>query len=79
MELSRQDTEVGCHPLLQGIFPTQGIELGIAHVSCIDRWVILPLAPPGNPNKIVYLNNYIVSCIKTKLHTVKEKVHQIIK
>ena len=26
MQFSRQDTGVGCHFLLQGIFPTQGIE-----------------------------------------------------
>ena len=31
MEFSRQDTGVGCHFLLQGIFPTQGSNLGLLH------------------------------------------------
>ena len=32
---SRQDTGVGCHALLQGIFPTQGSNPGILHCSHI--------------------------------------------
>ena len=44
---SGKDTGVGCHALLQGIFPTQGSNLcllGLLH------WQVgsLPLAPPGN-------------------------------
>ena len=31
MGFSRQDTGVGCHFLLQGIFPTQGLNLGLQH------------------------------------------------
>ena len=40
--------EMGCHPLLQGIFPTQGSNL---HLLCLLHWQIgsLPLAPPGKP------------------------------
>ena len=36
---------VGCHALLQGIFPTQGSN------SCLLHWQAgsLPLAPPGKP------------------------------
>ena len=26
-----KNTEVGCHSLLQGIFPTQGLNLGLPH------------------------------------------------
>ena len=41
-----QNTGVGCHLLLQGIFPTQGSKLNLSHV--LD-WQAgsLPLVPPG--------------------------------
>ena len=37
---------VGCHALLQGIFPTQGLN---PHLSCLLHWQAgsLPLARPG--------------------------------
>ena len=43
-----KNTGVGCHALLQGIFPTQGLNprlLGLLH------WQVgsLPRAPPGKP------------------------------
>ena len=40
-------TGVGCRALLQGIFPTQ--ELNLGHL-CLLHWQVgsLPLAPPGN-------------------------------
>ena len=46
MGFSRQNTGVGCHFLLQGIFPTQGSKLNLSHV--LD-WQAgsLPLVPPG--------------------------------
>ena len=31
MGFSRKDTKVGCHSLLQGIFPTQGSNPGLPH------------------------------------------------
>ena len=39
---------VGCHALLQGIFPTQGLNPHLLHLL---HWQAgsLPLAPPGNP------------------------------
>ena len=37
-----KNTGVGCHFLLQGIFPTL-----MSYVSCIGRWLSLPLVPPG--------------------------------
>ena len=39
---------VGCHALLQEIFPTQGLNLCL---SCLLHWQAgsLPLAPPGEP------------------------------
>ena len=41
-------TGVGCHFLLQGIFPTQGWNHHL-FISCIDNGV-LPLAQPGKPS-----------------------------
>ena len=41
-----KNTQVGCHPLLQGIFPTQGLNLHLLHLL---HWQAgsLPLVPPG--------------------------------
>ena len=41
-----KSTGVGCHALLQGIFPTQG---SIPHLLCLLHWQVgsLSLAPPG--------------------------------
>ena len=43
-----KNTEVGCHALLQGVFPTQGSNPSLSHLF---HWqaVSLPLAPPGKP------------------------------
>ena len=43
---SSKDYGVGCHFLLQGIFPTQGLNQHLLHLL---RWQAcsLPLAPPG--------------------------------
>ena len=48
MGFSSQDTGVGCHSLLQGIFSTQGSNL------CLLHWQgsYSPLAPPGKPDNI---------------------------
>ena len=45
----RQNTAVGCHFLLQGIFPTQGLNLCLIHLLHCQVGS-LPLAPPGKPN-----------------------------
>ena len=39
-----KNTGVGCHSLLQGIFPTQGSNLGLQHCRQI---LYLPSEPPG--------------------------------
>ena len=41
-----KNTKVGCHFLLQGIFPTQGSN---PHLLCLLLWQVgfLPLVPPG--------------------------------
>ena len=43
-----KNTGVGCYALLQGIFPTQGLNPSI---FCLLHWQAdsLPLAPPGKP------------------------------
>ena len=48
-----KNSGVGCHTLLQGIFPTQGSNL---HLLCLLHWQArsLPLAPPGKPHKLSY-------------------------
>ena len=52
-----ENTGVGCHALLQRIFPTQGSNL---HLLCLLHWQVgsLPLAPPGKPPALwqIFLN-----------------------
>ena len=43
-----KNTGVGCHSRLQGIFPTQGYNLGLLHCR---QEISLPSEPPGKPNK----------------------------
>ena len=45
---SGKNSGVGCHALLQGIFPTQGSNPCLSHLL---HWqpCSLPLAPPGKP------------------------------
>ena len=40
-----QNTGVGSLSLLQGIFPTQGLNPGLQHC----RWIFFPAEPPGKP------------------------------
>ena len=47
-----QARTLGCHALLQGIFPTQGWNW---HLWGLLHWQVLPLASPGKP-----LNDYMV-------------------
>ena len=42
-----KNTGVGCHALLQGIFPIQGYNPGLPHC----RQISLPTEPPGKPNQ----------------------------
>ena len=42
-----KNTGVGCHFLLQGIFPTQGSNLHLLYLLCWQAGSLL-LAPPGN-------------------------------
>ena len=40
-----KNTVVGCHSLLQGIFPTHGLNLGLLH----RRWMLYRLSHQRNP------------------------------
>ena len=66
-----KNTGVGCHALLQGIFPTQGLNLGLFHLL---HWQVGSLlrAPPGKPqsnytpikiNKNKYLGIYLTASL----------------
>ena len=47
-----KNTGVGCHFLLQGIFPAQG--KNPCFLCLLHCWVCsLPLAPPGKPNGLI--------------------------
>ena len=54
-----KSTGVGCHFLLQGIFPTQGLNLGLLHLQ-VDT---LPSGPPGKPRSQVYTPQLIM-CLR---------------
>ena len=41
-----KNTRVGCHAFLQGIFPTQGSNLGLPHC----RWILYYLSQQGSPD-----------------------------
>ena len=43
-----KNTKMGCHTLLQGIFPTQGLNLHLLSLLCLQAGPI-PLVPPGKP------------------------------
>ena len=51
MGFSIKNTGVGCHALLQWIFPTQGLK---SHLLCLLHWQLgsLPLVPPGKPMRV---------------------------
>ena len=54
-----KNTGVGCHDLLQGIFPTQRLNLCLLHLL---HWQAdsLPLAPPG---KTIYRYTSVCKCV----------------
>ena len=53
-----KNTRVGCHALLQGIVPTQGLNPGLPHC----RQILLPTEPPGKP-KTISFNYHSNTCI----------------
>ena len=51
VEFSRQEYWSGCHFLLQGIFPTQGLNPFLLQIYCIGRQDSLLTVPPRKPSK----------------------------
>ena len=51
-DFSGKNTGVGCHSLLQEIFPTQGLNL---HLLCLlhCRWILYPLSHQGSPSQTI--------------------------
>ena len=72
-----KNTGVGCHALLQGIFPTQGLNPGLLHVSCIDRWVLYHCA--SWESLYVYIHTRIIIFISLQLisgqHEIRSTYH----
>ena len=50
-----KNTGVGCHSFLQGIFPTQGLNLGPLHC----RWILYLLSHLGSPCLIILPKLYL--------------------
>ena len=50
-----KNTGVGCHFLLQGIYPTQGSNLGLLHC----RWILYHLSHPGEAQVIKDVLKYL--------------------
>ena len=55
-----KNTEVVCHALLQGIFPTQKPNPGLPHC----RWILYQLSHQGSPPSIRVFPNESVLCIR---------------
>ena len=60
---SGKNTGVGCHSLLQGIFLTQGLNLGLLHC----RQTLYALSHQGRPTSQIRLGLFF--CVKLKRHT----------
>ena len=59
MEFSRQETGVGCHSLLQGIFPTGTLNQGFPHY----RQILYCLSHQEKPNQRVPVGNLHSECV----------------
>ena len=46
-----RNTRVGCHAILQGIFPTQGSNPGLPHC----RWILYRLSHQGSPRIVKWV------------------------
>ena len=68
-----QNTGVGCCALLQGIFPTQGLN---QHFLCLLQWQVdsLSLASTGKPS---FYKEIIAFCLRSTLHEQEEKKHRM--
>ena len=71
-----KNTGVGCHALLQGIFPTQGSNPGLPHC----RWILYHLSHQGSSNRakgLVNPNKNHSSLKKNKSELTIQKVIQM--
>ena len=60
-----KNTRVGCHALLQGIFPTQGSNPGLPHC----RWILYQLSHQGSPKTTLHAwNNLCVIMVDLKVY-----------
>ena len=61
-----KNTGVGCHPLLQGIFPSQGLNPGLKHC----KWILYHLIHQGSPRNPrlwqCLLTAVVDSCVASK-------------
>ena len=62
-----RNTGVGCHFLLQGIFPTQGLNRHLLCLTCNGRGGPLPLMPPGKPPGTYPLTLCTVICLYSSM------------
>ena len=46
-----KNTDMGCHALLQGTFPTQGLNPGLPHC----RWILCRLSHRGSPRRLEWV------------------------
>ena len=53
-----KSTGVGCHSILQGIFPTQGLNLGLLHC----RQILYHLSHQGSQNNLLSSSKNLVLC-----------------
>ena len=72
-----KNTGVGCYFLLQGTFPTQGLNLHLLHLL---HWQAdsLTTVPPGNPDHMVVLFFIFLWKLCTVLHTGCTKLHSLV-
>ena len=64
-EFPGQSTGVGCHALLQGIFPTQELNPCLLHLSC--RWILYHCAT-------IFLQRLIILCMTSLRNHYHSKV-----
>ena len=64
-----KNTGVGCHALLQGLFPIQGLNPGLSHC----RWILYHLSHEGSAN---YQRNTNKNYNEVSLHTGQSGHHQ---
>ena len=60
-----KSSRVGCHALLQWIFPTQGLHPCLLHLTCIGRRVLYHQCHLGNKTSTAKLQLTMKCCIRS--------------